>query len=60
MLVGIGVADFGFVFGNESVDEWSDRVAVADLAEGGARTIDDLVVFVFQCTNVGRDQPGPA
>ena len=60
MLVGIGVADFDLVLGNESIDQRADRIAVADLAEGGARPIDDLVVFVFQRANVGRHQSGTA
>ena len=46
VLIGVGVADFDLVLGDQGVDERADRVAVADLAERGAGPVDDFVVFV--------------
>ena len=44
VLVGVGVADFDSMLGDQGVDEWTNRVVVADLAERSGGAIDDFVI----------------
>ena len=45
---------------DQGIDQRADGVAVVDLAQGRGGAVDDLVVFVFEHSNVGRGHAGPA